>query len=174
MLGDTQQIKAEQCGGDAEPNNFGDFLSDKYAEQRDNDDVQGGDKSRFARRCRGHAKLLQITGDTQHETAADAADEGHAVYVPLYFRRTALRFRLHAPLEQNNGNQNQSAEHGTNTHERKRLHMLHAGCLCDKRRSPNQSCEQQNKISGLFFYHRLPSFFETFLNSVPYFPPQYN
>ena len=71
----AEQVQADDGEPDTDPGNKTDFFTDKKAEDRDNYDIHGGDKSGFANGCIDNANLLKRTGNGQKDTADNAADD---------------------------------------------------------------------------------------------------
>lgn len=71
----AEQVQADNGEPDTDPGNKTDFFSNKKAEDRDNHDIHGGDKSSLANGCVDNANLLKRTGNCQKDTADNTADD---------------------------------------------------------------------------------------------------
>ena len=72
---DTQQIQGDHRQSHADPNRQRHLFLEKQTENRDQHDIQSGNKTRLA--CIGagaETGLLQVCADSQRRTAAKAAD----------------------------------------------------------------------------------------------------
>ena len=71
----AEQVQADNGESDTDPGNKTDFFTHKKAEDRDNHDIHGGDKSGLANGCVDNANLLKRTGNCQKDTADNTADD---------------------------------------------------------------------------------------------------
>ena len=71
----AEQVQADNGESDTDPGNKTDFFTHIKAEDRDDHDIHGGDKSGFANGCIDNANLLKRTGNCQKDTADNTADD---------------------------------------------------------------------------------------------------
>lgn len=70
----TKKIKSDQCHDNGCPDKWAAFLSQEKSDNRDNDNVAGGNETGFSYRCVLDAELLEVAGSKESDPTGDAAD----------------------------------------------------------------------------------------------------
>ena len=155
--GHTQQVKADHRKPHTTPDQSGHLLAEEEPQNRDDDHIEGGDKTSLADRGIADADLLERTGHPQQGTANHTALHQITPLLPT------LRYaNKPQPLQQQNaGDQEYAAQQTAHGIEGERAHIVHAHRLRHEGRAPDGRRQQQHKRARVSL-HSIHSFLNFF------------
>ena len=159
LAGDAQKIQSDHGDDDADPDGEGDLLFQKQAQQGHQDDIEGSDESGLARVGAGaDAGLLEIGGNGQGQTAAEAADH-KLLPILLLLRRAPLGALLRQLAEDpDDDEQHHHSDHKTRGVEGHRTDLVGAHILGHEGSSPDQRRQKRKDhlADEVILFHRSP------------------
>ena len=155
-FGHAEQIKAHCTQEHADPHDRPHAFSHKNTDNRNESNIQGGDKARLADRRIHHAELLQAGRHEECRAAEQTADDGNLVFFPIKnLLRCAVCPCMLLAEHIDDRNQHQTADQGSDSIVGKRLDVIHAALLRHKGRAPDSRRNQQQNIASHFFTHQI-------------------
>ena len=143
----AQVVEAKARKHDRNPHQKARLATDEQADDRNDDDVQARQKSRFAHRGVEKSELLQRFGNKKHDAAENAArpDLGISPRVG-FFACCLIDLPARDPIQnRQHRQQKQSADDGARKRKGKRSNVIHAEGLRDEGGAPDDGAQEKNE-----------------------------
>ena len=140
---------------DRNPHQKARLATDEHADDRNDDDVQARQKSRFAHRGVEKSELLQRFGNKKHDAAENAArpDLGISPRVG-FFACCLIDLPARDPIQnRQHRQQKQSADDGARKRKGKRSDVIHAEGLRDEGGAPDDGAQEKNETVAYLKRH---------------------
>ena len=143
----AQVVEPKARKHDRNPHQKARLATDEHADDRNDDDVQARQKSRFAHRGVEKSELLQRFGNKKHDAAENAArpDLGISPRVG-FFACCLIDLPARDPIQnRQHRQQKQSADDGARKRKGKRSNVIHAEGLRDEGGAPDDGAQEKNE-----------------------------
>ena len=149
----AEKVQTAQGKDHGDPDKRAAFFLKEDTDDRNDDDVAGGDESGFADGGVFDTELLEVACKAEQDTAADTAgDQSFAVRRCLFTGRSGL---TKSPDDRQQCDRTDDISNGI---EGKASNIVHADALCDKSHTPDGGGQQKQKRipdRNRFFFHNI-------------------